>query len=239
MTTFNIDIINSSLVNKDITGLPPGTTHNIASFEVYSGSFFKKEYCLNLKSVNEEDPGELFLIQKKKNCEDTLIEGKKVFKEKFYNLRVNINEKKIDIKLDTNHIEIPLINKKKLITKKFASHIKTSEYGSFEISTNLGGEKLHELVDGEICFETDDECNVVKDNCDQCPYGTYYIKNNACEKSYTKVCGIDRCGERLQYACIRGPSASGVKDYCIPDSPYGFCQPGLRVNCINKILICE
>lgn len=239
MSTYHIEVLNSSLVGKSIEGLPPGTLHNVITFKTYSGGFFTKEYCLNIQAVKDNEPGELFIVEKESDCEASLMNGKKIFQLAFYNFQLELKEKFVLIKADKERLQIPLINKKYLENKKFTSHIASNSYGSFEISTGLGGKKREWLSAGSICYQTDDECNVIKDNCQKCPYGTYYIKNNACAKSMTKVCGIDQCGTQNNYACIRGPLASEIKEYCLPDSPYGFCHEGLRVSCVNKVLICE
>lgn len=239
LSSFQVLVFNPDLVNKDVSGLPPSTLHNVLEFKTYSGAFFTRSYCLNIQATKDSEPGELFIIEKKTTCEETLIEKEKLFSKKYYNLKISFDFKKVLIKIDQEKIEVPLINFKQRENKKFSHHIKVNSHGSFEISTGLGGEKTQWLKDGDICYETDDDCQLVMDNCDMCPYGTYYIKNNQCKNNLTKVCGIDNCGERGQYACIRGPIASNIKEYCMPDSPFGFCKPGLRVVCINGVLTCE
>ena len=85
MSTFHIEVLNSSLVGKSIEGLPPGTLHNVIAFKTYSGGFFTKEYCLNIQAVKDNEPGELFIVEKESDCEASLMNGKKIFQLAFYN----------------------------------------------------------------------------------------------------------------------------------------------------------
>lgn len=239
LASFEVRVINPSLINKDIENLPPDTTHNVIEFKTYSGSFFSKTICFSIQMAKVNEPHQLTFYESLDACESVIQAKKILFKDSFYNMNIQYEELSMKIKYDKKLINIPFYNFKAHEEKLFASHKSKNKYGSFEISVGLGGKKTDLIKEGDICYQLDEDCNVSVDNCEKCPVGTYYIKNSKCSRALTKVCGIDRCGEKGQAACVRGKIASGIEDYCIQDSPYGFCANDLRVACVNNKLICE
>lgn len=238
-SSIQVRVINPSLIYSDIEGLPPSTTHNILEFRTYSGAFFIKKYCLGITIADKNEPNELFVYETKDNCSSPSLIEKKLFQKDFYNLHIKYQINLTELKIDQSKVKIPVLNHNYRVQKIFSHHETINQYGSFDLSIGLGGEKQEKVNQGEVCFQVDDDCQEIKDNCDLCPVGTYYIKANRCSKKYNRVCGIDNCGVRGNYACIRGHIASEVIDYCIQDSPMGFCSDGSRVACVNGILICE
>lgn len=96
----------------------------------------------------------------------------------------------------------------------------------------------------QFCYQVDKNCQVIKEfDCDSCRYGWTYVPGGECGEDFNAVCGVDRCGERGEFACPRGQAylRGFVRDIepCSQDSPLGYCQEGLVPICDeNKNLVC-
>lgn len=224
----------------DFSQYVKGSHINLYHFKTYDINFNILEYCLNALIPRDVDAGKLYLVPLKnsgKNCESTLLSSDKVFSKEFYNIEFQEDKQSFLIKLDQYHYNIELINIKHRHSEIFSSHQKINDYGPLIVGIGKGGYRLDKLKDDSICFDVDDQCKVIQNNCNLCENSSYYVKRSNCEKRYSRVCGIRRCGKRGEYACLRGDLYK--KPYCLRNSTFAFCQEDNQVDCINGELICE
>jgi hypothetical protein len=239
LSTFSYKVLLDKELSSDELNLPPGTHHALISFKVYDENFNALSYCLNIKAKEKVEPGELYLVKSNESCEKTLLNSDKVWRSSYYNFEARFRNNNFYLQVDEKKYLVKLVNIKSLKKEKFSSHIAQNQYGAVEIGIGTQGSSLPQIQDGEICRQVNDDCKIVFDKCDLCTGGSYYFKNNKCTKFYSKVCGINTCGVRGEVACLRGSISTGLSDYCIQDSPLGFCHDGSRVACVNNTLICE
>jgi hypothetical protein len=239
LSTFDYKVKIENNLNSDELKLPPKTYHHLVSFYAYTQDFKEKIYCLNIFTKDKLEPGLLYLTETDENCERSLMSEKKLWESVYYNYEINFNSNKLYLKIDKTEFDISLINNKKMFHQKFSSHTAKNSFGSVMLGLGKVGKERVKIKDGEICRQVNNDCSISLDQCDQCQGGSYYFKNSQCQKIYSKACGINPCGKRGEVACLRGYLASGIKDYCIQDSPVGFCFDGSRVACVNETLICE
>ena len=99
----------------------------------------------------------------------------------------------------------------------------------------------------KLCHQVDANCqNVVSYQCNTCAFGHYEVVDHHCPQGGSKFCGVNRCGEQGQPACVRGEVAASrllkegeILNWCSQGSPAGFCQQGLETHCDgNGVLIC-
>jgi len=244
LSTYHSSIITTGAVNTDEPKLAPNIYLSLIQFDTYTNSFQKSSLCLNIKTKDKLDQGFLYLVQKKEApCSESLLDEEVLWKKKYYNFSIKLNRSYFVMKIDDKTYKLSFINVKNKNHQRGSSHIAKNKYGSTMISINSVQNSHPEvtlsLKDGEICRLVDDNCKVIFDKCDQCDNSSYYFKNNTCRSKNSKICGIDLCGQRGEVACLRGHEATKMSQYCIQDSPVGFCHGDLRVACINGILICE
>lgn len=91
-----------------------------------------------------------------------------------------------------------------------------------------------------ICHDIDDNCKEVSAfECHKCKFGWFETIRANCEQGGPKFCGLNRCGEKGEPACLKGKKLIKEEMPCYNDSKLGFCSPGLHTVCDeNKILIC-
>lgn len=91
----------------------------------------------------------------------------------------------------------------------------------------------------ERCLELDDDCNVIKNTCYRCTFGSFPIYTTKCEKYFDRICGPTLCGEYNNYACLRGYQyKSNIKSGCQTGSKEVFCKKSLTAYCRDNTLIC-
>jgi hypothetical protein len=98
------------------------------------------------------------------------------------------------------------------------------------------------LTDGSLCFQLDDSCNVLKNNCSDCEFGSIPVISSKCDKEYNKICSATSCGNRAAPACVRGYNYSGknIDKGCSDGVLSGYCQEGLSAYCDERnILVCR
>jgi hypothetical protein len=100
-----------------------------------------------------------------------------------------------------------------------------------------------ELNSAISCHLINDSCQDISPNtCEMCKYGWYEVAGSKCEVARNKYCGIERCGDKNQPACIRGRFYHLMKfeNGCTPDSSEVFCNEGLSIVCNGKgELVCQ
>ncbi len=195
----------------------------VGEFYVQERVKFIFKSCLYLEKKDS------FLILKesktefRKNCDSTFDVKKFKTIAEFYNFEVSIHDDIIKFDIDKRTIEIKLEKNKYAFLKQSVS------------------KDLNKLKNGEYCFQVDDQCNIQIPNlCSLCPFASYPIINSNCKKKASMKCGNIQCGHKNAPACITGWAASDYQlDFCINDSPLGYCKKGLRVFCENNELICR
>lgn len=240
-----------SFINKHYNNIekitePKGTTQAIFEVEFLDAQFNKAHDCLIYSIPAGDDFGHLKIIANPLNqkCEDIILEKAYAELKTIRNFTFEMKEEVLRIKVDTKDFIYTFLNFRQNKENKILSHsIPKTLIVGLEVASSIDyhlTEKV--LADGELCFDIDDDCKILKENqCDQCQGGSYSVLGSKCEKQKKKFCGVDRCGEKNQPACSRGTLASGISmtNYCINGSPLGFCNKGLNVVCINNTLICE
>lgn len=228
-SVFKVSGINEAIVGKSSFELAPGSWHSAMRLSARVNGFEVVDYCLLVKVPYELDPGQIKFVkahEAQKPCSEYLFEKPVSEIRDFYNLLVEYDKAKLVIKLDKeNHVY------------EFLNLANMSLRYSVSASAALPAQAL--LKEGHVCYQVNDDCTSSEDRCSQCEGGSYLVKNSACATAYSKVCGVDECGQKNRPACIRGHMASGVMDYCIQDSPVGFCSGDNRVACVNGLLTCE
>lgn len=204
---------------------PVGT--NLKILEVYiNGANFKPlKDCVFYQVPNAKKTGVLYLhrLQINEDCNDYILNMETEKKQEIYNFAFELKENKLQLFIDSQTLEFP-----------------TQKKSIFEVSTTNIISRF-ELKNQDHCYQVDDKCKVVmKNRCDLCPKSFINVIETNCQTDYSKICVDHSCGNKNQPACIRGWKASQLKlDFCIADSPVGFCNPGLRVFCEAGRLVCK
>lgn len=223
---------------------PKGTTQYIVRVDYLNKDFKKLSDCLIYQIPRTGESGSLYihLLNNNKSCEDVLFEKHLFSIEEVYNFGISYKENILKLIIDNKTKQIKLLNSKFNTDNKIYDHIASRMYlEGVQISRVERDSNTEYYKDGSICLDVDNKCEVIKNtNCDLCQNGTHNIIASNCPSKVRRVCGIKECGEKGNPACIRGFLATKyMGDYCIPDSPVGFCKKGLRVFCENGELICN
>ena len=91
------------------------------------------------------------------------------------------------------------------------------------------------------CQKFNEKCEeIINWNCDSCAGGWFEVIDSGCQTKTSKVCGVNRCGEKNWPACLRGWQYTETQSsyYCETGSKVGFCQDNLDVVCDNGLLVC-
>lgn len=232
--------LNPHLKKKEKIITPVATIQHLFSLGFLDVNFNKNYDCVYYEILSK-DVGNLIFTKNKTNATCPLYpkEETVIFKSLVKNFIFNFENQTLTIANDKDQFILKL--NERIKTNSFGAHsrnvplIVTSPIKTKNIS------KAQELIaDGEICQKIGDECLIEFSKCDLCQNGFYPIIDNACPKSYTKICGNNDCGKLNMPACIRGYISTKFQlNYCINDSPIGFCDKEYRVMCINNRLICR
>lgn len=172
--------------------------------------------------VNEKKVFSYKTVEIKKNCKE-VIEAKGAILSSFYNMNIERKLNAVLFHLDKDTWSINIKNEDESFDITYASAI---------------GSRLN---NHEVCHNINDSCQESGPNiCLACKSGHTNIINSNCINKFSKVCGTFTCGKKDSYVCIRGRRGSEYSgDYCINDSPLGFCEKPLRVLCVDGKLICR
>ncbi len=206
---------------------PVDTLQPIIEILYYGRNFHPVKDCLFFSVPKKNEQGILKITQTKinNNCMNSILEKWEFKQDGIFNFGISLSKEKIILNIDQKSIQLntPFNNKdSKLAWKEVIG-------------------RQYSVNDDEFCFKVDNKCSIeIKNRCDFCLNGHYSLISSSCSKLYNKKCGKIECGTKGNYACIRGFKTVGrIKDYCINDSPVGFCRDGSRVLCINKELVCR
>ncbi len=244
-SSYKIEIKNEQIKpSMDLIIRPVNTW--VALFKIYYliDDFKQKSLCLIYKIPFKKSLGILKIIELdniKDKCTDHLLDQAQ------YHIG-EISELSIDLKSD-NKIDLQI--KIKRIKHNFSVSLPHSMHnmGSPDvllvpiINSNEKQLPFPAINDNERCHTLDENCNVIKNyECDNCQNGWYEVLETKCLKVRNKFCGPIKCGEKGQFACIRGLEnidALSNKYVCSPENKLGFCNRSLTLICKNKkSLIC-
>lgn len=248
VSTIRINQVNEHFSNKKIISEPKGTWQVLMGVEYISDINLDSSFDCLLYKIGK-NTGTLKVVNNKKfgDCNNTIFEeGIEI--ENISNVSFDLKRNLI-ISGIKNNKEIKMkfrflnrLSDKKILTKKYSSsELRRLIPGALiQSSERIQGKEFIPIEDGKFCHNLNDNCtDEIINSCDQCSSGWYPIINSACKKKYSKVCGRNVCGQKGEAACIRGYEwIEYDEDYCINDSPIGFCNKGLRVICDKKKLIC-
>jgi hypothetical protein len=225
---------------------PKGTYQSIFEIEFVDKNFNKSYDCIQFYIPKKDFDGELSIVPnpKHEDCSKLITSQSYAKIKEIKNFGFEIDSDVLKLKVDEFRFEYKLLNFLKQIKPTLLdSSIIPSTLDGILIASNISYSKQNPLIkDGSICYDIDDECNELLTNkCSDCKGGFFEVIASKCGVKRKRVCGVNKCGEKNQYACFRGYLASGIdpKNYCIADSPVGFCNENLKVVCINNVLMCE
>ncbi len=135
----------------------------------------------------------------------------------------------------TRVIQVSLLNATQAKSAKL--YESSGQRGVFYLAPNtpLAGQPKPLLI-GELSDEYPKHpCSFEAGTCQFCRYGVYRINTGE------YFCGIDRCGQKNQPACIRGErwQRSREKFSCRADNSHVICSPGLVIDCEGERAICR
>lgn len=235
--------INESLKPLEEINQPQNTWIEVGEVHYFDKNFSTKTDCILYNTPGKSSLGELKIIEKpmRKSCQDLIFEEGLYQAKNIRKLGYQLKGNTFSLIVDNYNIEFKYYNQLK--NSKFQLNKNRGSFSSQSVAlvTLSSKDDGTILKSGQLCFQIDDQCNIVKkDECRLCPNQVVAIKENNCSRLYSKICSDNPCGSRGQYACLRGQEFIGeLKDYCLADSPIGYCQKGLRVFCENKRLICR
>lgn len=216
---------NPKLTPKKPIDKPVGTSLLVMEVSLNAQNFRPLKDCVFYQVPKAEQTGTLYTVQTsvENDCEDFLLDFSGLKKEGIFNFAFEVKKKAFRFYLDDKTLTFSFPKKKTVL-----------------VST-LKDESQYKLKNEQICYRVDDNCSVTQSNqCHLCPKSFLNIVDSNCPSDYSKICVDHGCGDLNQPACIRGRAASGFKlNYCLPDSPIGFCRPGLRVICEAERLVCK
>ena len=232
---------------------PSNTWQKLFAVSFYDKNFQIQHDCLYYLVPNSETSGKLAVSfnAHSSQCPPAPPEKIDLIRENIFNFSYDISlevksKHQLKLKVDDDEILFDFINFK---TKKYqyslsSNSVKNGSYIGLRVSSPVDSIKHStevSLADGVLCHRLDQDCKTLQNyNCDACTNGWYEIISSDCPNQYNKVCGQNKCGKSGEPACIRGRVATGYQmNYCINDSPIGYCDKGLRVFCNANQLVCR
>lgn len=232
--------------NSEKVEEPKGTYQAVFSVKFLDKNFNYSYDCINYLIPTNEVQGELSIIANPDNvhCSKLIAETPYAKIEKIRNFGYEMKGSSLLVKVDEYRFEYNFLNfSKKFAPKLLSSSVKPSIVNGIQMASSIYYTKpLKTLNSGDICFDIDEKCDeTISNKCSQCSGGHYEVVASSCATKRRKICGVDDCGKKNKPACFRGYLFSNLKpeNYCISGSPVGFCERGLKVVCINSVLMCE
>lgn len=242
--TYKVDL-NENFNSGQLVDEPKGARVILAELEFLNKEFNRQRDCIAYKVPTAKKSGELLFIRGEQgsDCKQRVLSPPYFSLKDIYNLSMNLTLRELVFKIDTKKLTLDFFNLR-------LKDLKTHEAYNFKVPgvevsfverVNL---KNSELLDLEICQDVSSDCSREEKNlCHLCPNNgvSYMVYASSCKANpIRRYCGKVDCGEPGNPACIRGRRAVGYTgDYCIADSPLGFCKPPARVICLNGELYCE
>lgn len=241
MSAYHITF-NKSLSDQELRE-PKKTWLNIAQIDFLDRDFNSHTDCVLYKTPGKGQSGELKVTPKYRSgsCKEVFFNpfiGRIGTIKKF---GFHFEKNRLTLMFDLFNYDIEFLNLK--LKRDFSlSQVRKVQKKDDEVLVSLMElTRGRQLKNDEICYQVDDNCQAtLSDTCFLCPNFVMAIKDGHCSDKYSKVCSNKKCGVRGHYACIRGEKFLGkLEDYCIVDSPIGYCLKPYRVFCENKRLVCR
>ena len=235
--------LNSHYLEGDPIKEPADTFQVIAEVDYLDRNFGQHTDWLIYRVPGKKDSGQLKILMKppQKKCKDLILAQSKKTLENIFNFAITKEKGKLNLFIDQRKIQFLLMNEVLSRNYKLNSHA-FSQTTIPGIAISFFKSKAgHYLKDGDICFNTDDQCQTIQEDiCHLCPTRVLEVVGNNCQRSYKKYCRNMVCGTKGAPACIRGWKTTGMQGhYCVPGSPLGYCKKPLRVFCEDGELICR
>jgi len=235
-----IEKINDNYEDLSDIDKPRGTIQPLLKIHYYQSDFKSVSDCLFYRVATLND-GVISVVENPKNldCKELFLTLPYAKQVEIQNFGITINGDVLKLNIDKKSFEYKLFNiPKPRIEKVLNSSNEVSILFASPVQTKVVPNFLN---NGSLCKVVEDDCSVTLNECSRCRGASYFIINSKCYKGFSRVCGIDHCGQKNKPACIRGVQTSemDMSFYCVNDSPVGFCNEGLRVVCINGTLECE
>jgi len=229
---------------------PLGSYALLLELKVPKNSYLHVHDCVYYKVPFKEISGELVIEEKNDDSkcdldpsENAKIRISNVEKFKFETYK---NQLIFDLMLNgvTHQLKFLMINLEEeriyqdyrpLLKKNhlsFLTYLKNIDSGGREHLLGKYGDRYSS--DTSIaCLKMNDQCEIVGENiCDSCRYGHFEVIKHKC-KTGPRFCGINRCGEKDEPACLRGQKS-------MLDDIDGICSGDLEPKIDDqKILICN
>lgn len=221
--------ISSYYVEEEPIKEPRGAWSKIFELETNTSKFCL--YFKPSKNINE-------VRVLKNDCSLTQIDNYVLKLSPIYNFAFRKTQWGITLLIDQNEYRYQFINMNKPKNYKIfdSSHANQLLAGMI-----IGELKTKKLTDNYFCYKVNNECETIQENiCDLCLSSFYPVVSSNCRRKRSFMCGENKCGQINEPACIRGFKAVELElDYCMNDSPVAYCRDGLRVMCVNNLLICR
>ena len=209
---------------------PKNTWTKVLELNLLNENFEVYKDCVLYKVPETKGTGilKIFFNKTAKTCESQAFEPGDIEVKGIFNFGFNSYKDKLSFIIDdkTYLFKFPNLN---------------SENKDLLLGKKIKDVSIQKLKEGDICRDFTDSCQPIqKANCSLCPAGSVDAIYTDCPGMYRKYCAPNSCGGKGEYACARGMVSTKYSgDFCIPDSPVGFCRKGLRVICRNSELICN
>ena len=238
--------LNSAIFQNQEIKIPEGIyTLIFWTDSYYSGGLKKFKSCLyQLKAKNDNEIvakiAKVTMDDNDKQCplhpDETLL-----------------NQANILENVEIAEVKILALRKKVDLTLKYLGHYYQLSFESMAKNDLLISQKKSQaltlLKPGEICFQQNSDCQIIKDQCFLCEGGITPIFDFTCRLFPFKyicsdissgICGADRTS-----ACIRGLRVSGYLDLILQGNfnfvdqiNLGFCQQNKKMVLENNQLVC-
>jgi len=237
----SFEYVNKFYHKRDISG-PVGTWQ---TFLTWSSDDDKKQVCLIYRIPSRNRAGELKIVDvpKGKKCDDFYF-SKKDGLTGFNSLKFRIEGHQLLIEYSrknekTGRLILELFNKNQKKSFYYPLGKKVIFKQRKSVSPSKGE---YQFNSANICHQANSKCQEIKKfSCNECQFGWFEVAGSNCKKIKTKLCGINRCGEKGWPACPRGHFFSNniKENICYRESPFGICQTGLINYCDeNHLLVC-
>ncbi|MCR9205452.1 MAG: hypothetical protein NXH75_12795 [Halobacteriovoraceae bacterium] len=206
---------------------PPSTYRTLVRWKN-----IKKTACLIYKIPSPKTTGSLYFRDfENKDCSLGTLENSDILFSGLNSLEVR------DIKLERNpSFEIKIKDSKE--SKTFRVHLPfySSVHARWKgIEIFEPPEKKDLIPDGEVCVSYDKNCReIVEKSCERCASKTFSAFSNLnCPSKVYGICGLDQCGGKGQYACLK-MNALVPSLECVDVEKHFFCQHGSTLECSTQ-----
>lgn len=219
---------------------PAGTFQLLFSLHYFNSAGISQQDCIWFRVPDPDKRGELRVTQGQDKCESWL-ENIRFTLDRIRSLRFTFESNQLTFQFTNDQAKLRSLQFRLLNlpqAKKsglFDSSVQKREFkGVFFLSPHSESETLKGLPTPLL----DQDCSFETGTCQRCAQGV--IKIYAGDETRYK-CGIDRCGEKGEFACFRGREwkREREKPSCRLNSWHLYCQQGLRLECEGELGFCR